>query len=52
MGLEAPQAPLGHEHSDITRDFYVGKAPMPPDLTVRLERFRPATRRGRPRTGR
>lgn len=42
-GLEAAQAQLGHEDSAITRDFYVHKASVAPDLTVHLEKFRPAT---------
>jgi integrase len=43
VGIEAAQAQLGHDDSDITRDFYVHKASVAPDLTVHLERFRPAT---------
>lgn len=43
VGIEAAQAQLGHESSDITRDFYVHKASVAPDLTAHLEKFRPAT---------
>ncbi|HEX5088116.1 MAG TPA: site-specific integrase [Nocardioides sp.] len=42
VGLEAAQAQLGHEDSDITRDYYVHKASVAPDLTAQLEKFRPA----------
>jgi len=42
VGIEAAQAQLGHEDSDITRDYYVHKALVAPDLTVHLEKFRPA----------
>lgn len=42
VGIEAARAQLGHEDSDITRDFYVHEASLAPDLTVHLERFRPA----------
>jgi integrase len=41
VGIEAAQAQLGHEDSDITRDFYVHKASVAPDLTTHLEKFRP-----------
>lgn len=41
VGLDAAQAQLGHEDSDITRDYYVHKASIAPDLTVHLEKFRP-----------
>lgn len=41
VGIEAAQAQLGHEDSDITRDYYVHKALVAPDLTVHLEKFRP-----------
>lgn len=41
VGIEAAQAQLGHEDSGITRDFYVHKATVAPDLTVFLEKFRP-----------
>lgn len=43
VGIEAAQAQLGHDDSDITRDFYVHKALVAPDLTAHLEEFRPAT---------
>ena len=43
VGIDAAQAQLGHEDSDITRDFYVHKATVAPDLTVHLEKFRPST---------
>lgn len=43
VGIDAAQAQLGHEDSDITRDFYVHKAKVAPDLTVHLEKFRPST---------
>jgi integrase len=43
VGIEAAQTQLGHEDSDITRDFYVHKALVAPDLTTYLEKFRPAT---------
>ncbi|TGN65001.1 site-specific integrase [Nocardioides eburneiflavus] len=43
VGIDAAQAQLGHEDSDITRDFYVHKAKVAPDLTVHLEKFRPVT---------
>ena len=43
VGIDAAQAQLGHEDSDITRDFYVHKATVAPDLTVHLEKFRPVT---------
>ena len=43
VGIEAAQAQLGHEDSDITRDFYVHKASVAPDLTRYLEKFRPTT---------
>lgn len=42
VGIEAAQAQLGHDDSSITRDFYVHKASVAPDLTVYLEKFRPA----------
>lgn len=41
IGLEAAQAQLGHDNSGITRDFYVHKASVAPDLTAQLEKFRP-----------
>lgn len=41
VGLEAAQAQLGHEDCDITRDHYIHKASVAPDLTVHLEKFRP-----------
>jgi len=40
-GLEAVQAQLGHEDSDITGDYYVHNASMAPDLTAHPEKFRP-----------
>lgn len=43
VGIDAAQAQLGHEDSDITRDFYVYKSKVAPDLTVHLEKFRPTT---------
>ncbi|WP_459974225.1 tyrosine-type recombinase/integrase [Nocardioides pyridinolyticus] len=43
VGIDAAQAQFGHEDSDITRDFYVHKATVAPDLTVHLEKFRPST---------
>ena len=43
VGIDAAQAQLGHEDSDITRDFYVHKSKVAPDLTVHLEKFRPRT---------
>jgi integrase len=43
VGIEAAQAQLGHDDSDITREFYVHKALVAPDLTAHLEKFRPAT---------
>jgi integrase len=43
VGIEAAQAQLGHDDSDITRDFYVHKASVAPDLTMYLEKFRPTT---------
>jgi integrase len=42
-GIEAAQAQLGHDDSNVTRDFYVHKASVAPDLTAHLEKFRPAT---------
>ncbi|MQW75379.1 tyrosine-type recombinase/integrase [Nocardioides sp. dk4132] len=42
VGIDAAQAQLGHEDSDITRDFYIHKFKVAPDLTVHLERFRPS----------
>jgi len=42
VGIEAAQAQLGHDDIDITRDFYIHKASVAPDLTTHLE-FRPAT---------
>lgn len=42
VGIDAAQAQLGHEDSDITRDFYVHKSKVAPDLTVHLEKFRPS----------
>ncbi|MFZ2012787.1 MAG: tyrosine-type recombinase/integrase [Nocardioides sp.] len=41
VGIEAAKAQLGHDDSDITRDFYVHKASVAPDLTLHLEKFRP-----------
>ena len=43
VGLEAAQAQLRHDDSDITRDFYVHEATVAPDLTPYLEKFWPAT---------
>ena len=42
VGLEAAQAQLGHEDSDVTRDFYVHKSSVAPDLSAHLEQFRPS----------
>jgi len=41
VGIKAAQAQLGHDSEDITRDFYVHKAALAPDLTRYLEQFRP-----------
>ena len=43
VGIDAAQAQLGHEDSGITRDFYVHKSKLAPDLSVHLEKFRPRT---------
>ncbi len=40
VGIEAAQAQLGHDDSAITRDFYVHKASVAPDLSRQLEKFR------------
>lgn len=42
VGIDAAQAQLGHEDSSITRDFYIHKSKVAPDLTRYLEKFRPA----------
>ena len=41
VGIKAAQAQLGHDSEDITRDLYVHKAALAPDLTRHLEQFRP-----------
>lgn len=42
VGIDAAPAQLGHEDGDITHDFYVHKSKVAPDLSVRLEKFRPS----------
>jgi hypothetical protein len=32
---------LGHDDPDITREFYIHKASMAPNLTAHLEKFGP-----------
>jgi integrase len=41
VGIKAAQAQLGHDSEDITRDFYIHKAALAPDLSRHLEQFRP-----------
>lgn len=42
-GVEAAQAQLGHDDPDITREFYIHKASVAPNLTAHLEKFGPSS---------